>query len=191
MRYITLSDLDEPPQVEHLAAINATGGNHLTPDAQPVAEIDAAEPTPVQLQSIEEAPKKRAEQVMELVRQGVSVEEAKRRVPFTLDETTDRQLRQLLTGFYLEPKIQKALVRASRVKVLGGALEMFNDPDLEEREKINAGKLMLSASEAMASDPEVGLKLPDTVVNVDLRAVAELAEKMAEYGYKEDEDEQR
>jgi len=118
-------------------------------------------------------PKVIVQEVRDLVKQGVSVDEAARHLG--LDLKRNGELRKALRRLVAEvgdipAAVQKELVRGTRLKVM---LKNVHSDDTTEQ------KLALSAAKQIASDPDIGLNIPAQVIAlVDMGSLQEIIEKL-------------
>jgi hypothetical protein len=87
-------------------------------------------------------------------------------------------VREYIMTFYLPPELRRELVRAARTKVL---IDSLKDDDRA---------MVLKASDAIASDPDVGLRQPPApLVNLDFSALTDLLDKIGDAEETETENE--
>lgn len=118
-------------------------------------------------------PKALAHEVKQLIDQGLSVEEAAKKLGLDLRRNKELrgQMRRLVAEVGTIPAlVQRELVRQARMKLLLGNVHS-DDPD--------AQKIALQAAKQIASDPEVGLNAPPAIVAlVDMESLNQIFNKL-------------
>lgn len=172
---VVLHALGEEPEIRPVEKLTFV-------DASAEEELGEGEVTPEEEIFEDLTPRKAADAVVELVvNQKVPLDEARRMVPHSLDPDTDRLVRETLTGYWLAPKLQRELVRASRVKGLMTGLTDLKDPDADRKLALDT---IAKFSDQIASDPDVGLKKADIEVNIDLSDIPKM--DPGEFAYAEE-----
>ena len=118
-------------------------------------------------------PKMIANEVRDLIKQGLSAEEAAEQLGLDLKRNgaLRQQLRKLIAEVGNVPSmVQKELVRSARLKLM---LKNVHSDDTDEQ------KIALQAAKQIASDPEVGLNQPPQVIAlIDMESLGEVIKQL-------------